>query len=158
MNSYLIILLITLAFASAYPIRLGTRAAKIDLAYQTLDSDYKTLRDLYSDDAVLKFCWGGENAGCKEGGVDEILYPYHKLIKTFRVKIDVITGEDAEVVSTNWYNHMETPDGCGQVTTGIAVFEFDDDDKVVKHYSLSDDETRCVNNYIASLEQKEFVN
>jgi hypothetical protein len=55
------------------------------------------------------------------------------------------------VMSLHWNNYQETPDGCGQVATGIAVFEFNDEDKVIRHYSLSDNDMVCVPNYLESM-------
>jgi hypothetical protein len=127
-------------------------AARLDRAWQSLSTNFSPLRDLYDDDAILKFCWGSANPDCAEGSVDEILLPFHQALEKFQCELRVLTGsENSEVLSIGWNNYQETPDGCSQVTTGIAVFEFNDEDKVIRHYSLSDDEVYCVPNYLASI-------
>jgi hypothetical protein len=122
--------------------------ASVDAAYQILDSDFSGLRELYDQDAILTFCWGSTEPNCIKGSVDEILLPFHQALKTFKHKLQVLTGDNGKVTSIRWNNYQETPDGCGQVTTGIAVFKFNDKDKVVRHYSLSDDDIYCVPNYL----------
>jgi hypothetical protein len=112
---------------------------------------------LYSDQATLKFCWGGANPDCVDGGVDEILLPFHKALKTFKVKNQVLTGKNAKVVSLHWSNYMETPDGCGEVTTGIATLQFDENDKVIHHVSLSDDAIQCVPQYLEKQQESTHV-
>jgi hypothetical protein len=108
------------------------------------------MRDLYDEDAILTFCWVGGKPACVEGSVegsvDEILLPFHQALKTFKVETRALTGENGPVMSLRWTNYQETPDGCGQVATGIAVFEFNDEDKVIRDYSLSDSDIVCVPN------------
>lgn len=62
-------------------------AAMVDAAYQSLDSDFTRLQELYDEDAVLKFCWGDASPDCVEGSMDETLLPFHKGVKTFKVRI-----------------------------------------------------------------------
>jgi hypothetical protein len=106
------------------------------------------MRDLNDEDAILTFCWGSGKLACVEGSVDKVFLPFHQALKTFKVKTQALTGENGPVMSLHWNNYQETPDGCGQVATGIAVFEFNDEDKVIHHYSLSDSDIVCVPNYL----------
>jgi len=104
-----------------------THATLVDQAYQSLDHDWDSLKDLYANDATLQFCWGGDEPGCVEGGVDDILLPFHEheALQTFKVKNRAIAGKNAQVLSLYWSNYMETILGCSQVTTGIiATLEF----------------------------------
>lgn len=139
-------------FALAHEQQSPSLVGRVEKAWQTLDSYWNTLRDLYDDDAILKFCWGSANPDCTEGSVEEILLPFHQALEKFQCEIRVLTGaQNNEVTSLHWNNYQQTPDGCSQVTAGIAVFEFNDENKVIRHYSLSDDEAHCVSNYLASI-------
>jgi hypothetical protein len=137
--------------ASVYAVTAESHLARVDEAYKALGSDFNGMRDLYDEDAILTFCWGSGIQACVEGRVDEILLPFHHVLKTFKVETRALTGENGPVMSLHWNNYQETPDGCGQVATGIAVFEFNDEDKVIRHYSLSDNDMVCVPNYLESM-------
>jgi hypothetical protein len=65
--------------------------------------------------------------------------------------LECLTGENGPVTSLHWNNYHETPDGCGQVATGIALFEFNNENKVIYHYSLSNSDIVCVPNYLESM-------
>jgi hypothetical protein len=48
-------------------------------------------------------------------------------LKTLKHTLEGLTGENGPVTSLHWKNYQETPDGCGQVATGIALFEFNNE-------------------------------
>lgn len=121
-----------------------THVTRVQKAYESLATDFDAIRDLYDGDAVLKFCWGGS---CREGSVDDIILPFHQSLKTFQCQTTPIAGENEQVMSLSWNDYVETKDGCSQVTHGIATFEFNENHKVVKHLSLSDDQPKCVNEH-----------
>jgi hypothetical protein len=94
---------------------------------------------------------GSGKLACVKGSVDEVLLPFHQVLKLFKVETRALTGENGQVMSLCWNNYQETPDGCGQVATGIAIFEFNDEHKAIRHYSLSDSDIVCVPNYLQSM-------
>jgi hypothetical protein len=95
------------------------------------------MRELYDENgAILTFCWGGTKPDCVEGSV-ECRQSLAALSSSSFIEIPTQAGENGPVTSLRWNNYQEAPDGCGQqVTTGIAVFEFNDGDKVIRHYSV----------------------
>ena len=122
-------------------------ANQVDKAYVALASDWGPMQELYSEDASLKFCWGGDTPGCEEGGVDNMLLPFHHALKTFKVMNCIITSATPQVLSIHWSNYMETPLGCGELTTGVAIMEFNEEGKVFHHVLLSDDPIHCIPKY-----------
>jgi hypothetical protein len=144
-------LTLILLLASIYAVTAESHLARVDAAYKALCSDFNGMRDLYDEDAILAFCWGSGKLACVEGSVNEVLLPFHQALKMFKVKTQALTGENGPVMSLHWNNYQETPDGCGQVATGIAVFEFNNEDKVICHYSLSHTDIVCVPNYLQSV-------
>ena len=69
--------------------------------------------------------------------------------------LEGLTGENGPVTSLHWNNYQETPYGCGQVATGIALFEFNNEDKVIHHYSLLYSDIVCVPNYLESIKEED---
>eukprot|EP00523_Entomoneis_sp_CCMP467_P015027 CAMPEP_0168775438 /NCGR_PEP_ID=MMETSP0725-20121227/5516_1 /TAXON_ID=265536 /ORGANISM="Amphiprora sp., Strain CCMP467" /LENGTH=174 /DNA_ID=CAMNT_0008825075 /DNA_START=9 /DNA_END=533 /DNA_ORIENTATION=- len=128
---------------------------KIFKAFDYLGNDWDAFADIFAEGATVKYCWGGQHADCTEGSVEEILRPFHNALQTFRVSTRRITGANNDrAFTTHWNNYIETPTGCGEITSGVSFWELNEEKKAVRQISLSDDGLNCIPKYYAELSSK----
>jgi hypothetical protein len=74
-------------------------------------------------------------------------------LKMLKHMLEGLTGENSPVTSLHWLEQLPRNTWwlCGQVATSIALFEFNNEDKVIHYYSLLDSDIVCVPNYLESM-------
>jgi len=118
-------------------------------SFDYLGKDWDSFTRIFADDATVKCCWGGDGADCTEGSPEDVLLPFHRAIKVFKSTTRRLTGAGNRngTFSTQWHNYIETPLGCGEVTMGYSLWELNDEGKVVRLISLTDNGLNCVPQY-----------
>lgn len=124
-------------------------------AFNVVDSDPDTFKAAWDDKCEFRVCFAGTPA-CSEGDYDTVFQPFVSALKTFSMKPTSFTsGNDNKTSIIDFVAQLETKLGCRAIYSGKFYFETNEEGKVIKHVSYSDnsdDLMKCVGDYYSSLE------
>mmetsp|Transcript_3891 Transcript_3891/g.8380 ORF Transcript_3891/g.8380 Transcript_3891/m.8380 type:complete len:160 (+) Transcript_3891:112-591(+) len=157
MMRWLLVLVVLSLAASAALAAPEWEQSVID-AFNIVDSDPETFKTKWADDCDFKVCFSG-TPGCSHGTYDEVFQPFVDALKVYRQKkINSWSGSDSNSSIVNLSAYLETKNGCKALYTATVYSEVNDEGKVIRHYSYSDDSEelmKCVAGYFESLENKQ---